>query len=116
MDGDRLERRPVLSQVSFNAQLMTGIYVQVMGGWDRTSERFFLRILQVDPAPKAGETIWSSSNTDRCFCDQEHLSDLNTVLFGFGIEAPSGFWTFVSKREGNVFHTFDGEEWTRKEV
>lgn len=90
-----------MSQVKFTA-VIDGREVEVMAGWDRPLQEFFMTIF--GPEDDDEENIIWSSVSNWSEVDQSYTTRLRKVLDSFNIEPPKTFWDIVELREGNVYH------------
>lgn len=97
-----------MSQISFTTTYQ-GHPAQVVAGWDRPLQHFFLTVFDLRPdAPQ--ETFWDNlipSPEDAASTDR-----LRFQLDTMGIAAPEDFWRRVELREGNAVHAFKDGVWS----
>jgi hypothetical protein len=90
-----------------------GRFVDVMGGWDRPLQEFFLTVFDLECAEDADtDVIWSNID-DPSEADRRGTDRLRAKLKAFGITPPTDFWEQVERREGNITHVYtDDGGWT----
>ena len=94
-----------MSQVKFKTEY-EGEEVEVMAGWDRPLQGYFLTIFGSEDEP-----IYSNLDDIACSEGMGFMPDtghFREVLTKFNIKVPEEFWARVELQEGNVNHTFDG--------
>jgi hypothetical protein len=97
-----------MSQVKFRAEYK-GKPVIVVGGYDRPLSYYHLTIFDMDDDSDQ-DVVWSCLDGSDPF-EVKSVEPLKEVLTKFGIEPPEGFWEQCSRKEGNVFHYWNGEQW-----
>ena len=104
-----------MSQVKFTATLFWGskpdMLVEVMAGWDRPLQHYFLTVFDLDATDDESETLWSTLEYPDEAADQAGTVRLQEQLKSMNITAPDGFWERVERNEGNVFHKFGDGVW-----
>jgi len=100
------EERFQMSQVRFKTTY-EGKNVEVMAGWDNPLQYYHLTIFNLDDPDE--EVIFSGM--DHWGFSTKSPDRLHEQLQMMGIESPVGFAERVQKKLGNVFMTWDGENW-----
>ena len=99
-----------MSQVRFNTEYNNEPAL-VVAGWDRPLQYYHLTVFNNDENAEK-ECFYSDLDEPNPFSVktivpiQEKLKEMNIV-------PPDGFWDLVSKKEGNVFHTYVDSKWVR---
>lgn len=88
--------------------------VEVMAGWDRPLQHFFLTVFDLDPDAEE-ETVWNTLDHPDAR-DAHGTERLDAQLAIMGIEVPESFWEKVHLREGNVHHIHMGGKWVRRDL
>lgn len=98
-----------MSQVSFKANMTAlndGAQVQVIAGWDRPLQEYFLTVFL-----SGDDEVWWSTMDEPSPADKFSTEHLQQKLASFGIEAPQGFWERVQRREANFCHFYQDSVW-----
>lgn len=98
-----------MSQVIFKASmpLNQGTQVQVVAGWDRPLQEYFLTVFLLE----GDDEVWWSTMDEPSPADKLRTEHLQQKLASFGIESPQGFWERVQRREANVYHIYQDSVW-----
>lgn len=105
-----------MSQVKFKTEYK-GKPVEVMAGWDRPLHGFFLTVFDLDPNAEV-ECVYSNlddPNVPGTGGFTQTTSYWKSILEKMEIGVPEEFWARVELREANVFHNFDGTDWSKLE-
>jgi len=95
-----------MSQVKFESPF-AGKSVEIMAGWDRPLQHYFLTIFNMDDSED--EVYWST--LDFPSDEDKDTSRIRRQLDSMGIQTPEGFWERVERQEGNKLHVFMGGTW-----
>ena len=96
-----------MSRISFTSRY-DGLRVEVVAGWDRSLQCFFMTIFNLDVTDEDDdEIIWDDSQ-DYDFSVLRSTDKLQEKLASLYIEAPKGFWNRVELKEGNSTFDFGG--------
>lgn len=89
-----------MSQIKFHAQYKKQP-VEVMAGWDRPLQEFFLTLFDRD-----NEAVWSTMGE---IIPPQTPDEVVEFLSRFQIDPPDGFADRLSRKEGNVIHVHHPE-------
>ncbi len=101
-----------MSQVKFKTEYK-GKPVEVMAGWDRPLQGFFLTVFDLDPNAEV-ECVYSNlddPNVPGVMGYTKTTDYWKEVLSKMEIGVPEEFWARVELRQGNVNHVFDDGTW-----
>jgi hypothetical protein len=88
-----------MSQVTFYTEY-NGKRVEVLGGWDRPLQHFFLTVLSANDDDDDDDGYDYVTSIE----DSRTTHKLREKLDKLSIKAPEEFWSRIERKEGNVTH------------
>lgn len=102
-----------MSQVKFETTYK-GKAVEVMAGWDRPCQHYYLTVFDMDPDADT-EVVWSTLDHPDQAADQQGTVRIRARLNAMLIDTPDEFWERVERNEGNKVHVHMRGEWYERD-
>jgi len=96
-----------MSQINYSTELPDGRAVDVMAGWDRPCNHFFLSVFDMSTEEaRDEEKMVYATIFDSHPMDEDSTLRLQAKLAELGLRSPEGFWEKVELREGPTMKLF----------